>query len=114
MSTPSTWAPSFAAGSAVVPSPHPRSKTSRPLVIASSLTNASPLSLMHAAIRVKSPFSQSALFGFTDSPPVRFRLAHHRSHGVPALSRTSEDERAVLRVNGWAQSVLDHDQQASA
>ncbi len=67
MSTPSTFAPSLAAGNAVVPSPHPRSKTSSPLVIASSLTSASPLSRMLSAMRVKSPFSQSALFGFMGS-----------------------------------------------
>ena len=64
MSTPSTLAPSMAAGSAVVPSPHPRSRTSSPLVMPSSLTSASPLSRMLSAMRVKSPFSQSALFGF--------------------------------------------------
>ena len=64
MSTPSTSAPSFAAGIAVVPSPQPRSSTFRPLVIPSPATRASPLSLMLSAMRVKSPFSQSALFGF--------------------------------------------------
>src|SRR5262249_331606 len=69
ISTPSTSAPSRAAGSAVVPSPHPRSKTLSPLVIPSPLTSASPLSLILSAIRVKSPFSQSALFGFIGSLP---------------------------------------------
>src|SRR4051812_17352266 len=69
MSTPRTSAPSLAAGSAVVPSPQPRSSTSSPLVMPSSLTSASPLSRMLAAIRVKSPFSQSALFGFIGPVP---------------------------------------------
>ncbi len=64
MSTPRTFAPSLAAGTAVVPSPHPRSRTSSPSVIPSVWTSASPLSRMLAAMRVKSPFSQSALFGF--------------------------------------------------
>ncbi|MFZ1538812.1 MAG: hypothetical protein WAT23_15695 [Chromatiaceae bacterium] len=63
MSTPNTSAPSFAAGNAVVPSPHPRSNTLSPWEIPSFETNAWPLALMLSAIRVKSPFSQSALFG---------------------------------------------------
>src|SRR5947199_6388247 len=67
ISTPSTSAPSFAAGNAVVPSPHPRSSTLSPFVIPSPRTSASPLSRMVAAMRVKSPFSQSALFGFMRS-----------------------------------------------
>src|SRR6478672_7954198 len=71
MSTPNTSAPSLASGNAVVPSPHPRSKTLSPFVILSPLTSASPLSLILSAMRVKSPFSQSALFGFigVTSPP---------------------------------------------
>ena len=64
MSTPRTVAPSFAAGTAVVPSPHPRSRTSSPSVMSNVATSASPLSRMLSAMRVKSPFSQSALFGF--------------------------------------------------
>ena len=64
MSTPSTSAPSFAAGKAVVPSPQPRSSTSSPSVIPNVATSASPLSRMLSAMRVKSPFSHSALFGF--------------------------------------------------
>ena len=64
ISTPSTSAPSLAAGNAVVPSPQPRSKTFSPGEIPNPLTSASPLSLMVSAMRVKSPFSQSALFGF--------------------------------------------------
>src|SRR5437773_7753122 len=67
ISTPSTSAPSFAAGNAVVPSPHPRSSTFRPFVIPIRCTSASPLSRMVSAMRVKSPFSQSALFGFMGS-----------------------------------------------
>src|SRR5271168_871300 len=69
MSTPNTSAPSLAAGNAVVPSPHPRSRTSRPFVIPRPLTTASPLSLIVSASRVKSPFSQSALFGFIATFP---------------------------------------------
>lgn len=41
-----------------------------PFVIPSLLTRTSPLSLMLAAIRVKSPFSQSAWFGFIGSLPL--------------------------------------------
>ena len=63
MSTPRTFAPSLAAGTAVVPSPQPRSRTSSPSVIPNVVTSASPLSRMLSAMRVKSPFSQSALFG---------------------------------------------------
>src|SRR5207249_8385691 len=63
--TPSTSAPSFAAGTAVVPSPQPRSSTLSPFVIPSFSTSASPLLRIVSAMRVKSPFSQSALFGFT-------------------------------------------------
>jgi hypothetical protein len=40
-------------------------------------TNVSPLSLIVSAMRVKSPFSQSALFGFMDHLcqfPVTWRL----------------------------------------
>src|SRR6516164_9574902 len=70
MSTPHTSAPSLASGNAVVPSPHPTSKTLSPLVIPSPLTSASPLSLILSAIRVKSPFSHSALFGFIGSLPL--------------------------------------------
>jgi len=64
-----------ASGKAVVPSPHPRSSTLSPFVIPSVLTRASPLSLIDAAMRVKSPFSQSALFGFIASP----RFPHQES-----------------------------------
>src|SRR4051812_21555313 len=63
MSTPRTSAPSCAAGKAVVPSPDPRSRTLSPSVIPKVPTSSSPLSRMLSAMRVKSPFSQSALFG---------------------------------------------------
>src|SRR3954463_6764578 len=63
MSTPRMSAPSFAAGSAVVPSPQPRSRTRIPGLIPRFRTSDSPLSRMVAAIRVKSPFSHRALFG---------------------------------------------------
>lgn len=52
---------------AVVPSPHPRSSTLSPFVIPRLLTKASPLSRMLAEMRVKSPFSHSALFGFIET-----------------------------------------------
>ena len=58
-----------ASGNAVVPSPQPRSRTFMPCVMPSFWTSASPLSRMVAAMRVKSPFSQSALFGFIGSAP---------------------------------------------
>src|SRR5262245_57874850 len=64
MSTPSTSAPSFASGNAVVPSPHPRSRTFIPFVMPRAFTSASPLSRMLSAMRVKSPFSHRAWFGF--------------------------------------------------
>ena len=50
----------LAIGNAVVPSPHPRSSTRIPAVMPRRPTSVSPLSRMLAAIRVKSPFSQSA------------------------------------------------------
>ncbi len=63
MSTPVTVAPSFAAGRAVVPSPQPRSSTFMLGVMPSVLTSSSPLCRIVSAMRVKSPFSQRALFG---------------------------------------------------
>ena len=83
MSTPSTFAPSLAAGNAVVPSPHPRSRTSSPLVIPSSFTSASPLSRMLSAMRVKSPFSHSALFGFIGVLPFRGLERNGSAHRSP-------------------------------
>ncbi|MNV09924.1 hypothetical protein D3C71_1004330 [compost metagenome] len=68
MSTPSTCAPSLAAGMAVLPSPQPRSSTFMPGVMCACRTTSSPLSRMLSAMRVKSPFSQRALFGFMTSP----------------------------------------------
>src|SRR5437762_1639983 len=64
MSMPVTSAPICARGTAVVPSPHPRSSTRCDGVAARDLTNDSPDWRMQAAISVKSPFSHSALFGF--------------------------------------------------
>ncbi len=64
MSTPRTSAPRLAAGNAVVPSPHPRSITFNSGLMPRLATMASPLSRMLAAMRVKSPFSHSAWFGF--------------------------------------------------
>src|SRR5688572_566740 len=81
MSTPRTVAPSFAAGMAVVPSPQPRSRTRISLVIPSCETNASPLSRMLSAMRVKSPFSQSALLGFA----VTFIICFWGCRGLNAV-----------------------------
>src|SRR6185369_992199 len=69
MSTPSTSAPRLAAGMAVVPSPEPRSRTFVPGLIPSERMSSSPLWRIVAAMRVKSPFSHSALFGFTGFAP---------------------------------------------
>jgi hypothetical protein len=60
MSTPSTSAPSRAAGRAVVPSPQPRSRTLVPGAMPRLFASASPLERMLSAMRVKSPFSQRA------------------------------------------------------
>src|SRR5665213_633936 len=102
MSTPRTFAPSLAAGSAVVPSPQPRSKTSRPLAIPKSLTSASPLSLMLTAMRVKSPFSQSSLFGFIG--PLSLVDAREGgafdSHGHPPRDRKDCCSPHLLRLPG--------------
>jgi len=80
MWTPSTSARSLAAGSAVVPSLHPRSSTFMPGVMPSAATSASPLSRIVSAMRVKSPFSHNALFGFIERYPSNdgdaTRLAH--------------------------------------
>ena len=64
MSIPTTSAPNRARGTAVVPSPQPRSKTRSGVVIPRDLTTASPDCRIKAAISVKSPFSHNALFGF--------------------------------------------------
>src|SRR5262249_19341043 len=91
ISTPSTSAPSFASGKAVVPSPHPRSNTLSPLVIPSVRTRASPLSLMAWAMRVKSPFSQSILFGFIGNTDT-------------FVDRGSVEQRVILRTQGHLSS----------
>src|SRR5215217_1192727 len=70
MSTPRTSAPSRANGSAVVPSPHPRSNTCRPVRTPRLWTSASPLSRIVAAIRVKFPFSHNAWFGLAVVPAI--------------------------------------------
>ena len=64
MSTPSTSAPRCADGIAVVPSPQPRSSTFCPFATPIDATSASPLARIVLAMRVKSPFSHNALFGF--------------------------------------------------
>ena len=46
-----------------------------PWVIDSFVASASPLSRMLAAMRVKSPFSQSARFGFIAFVPLRWVVA---------------------------------------
>src|SRR4051812_40607189 len=87
ISTPSTSAPSLADGSAVVPSPHPRSSTFNPGVTPSPATRAAPLSLMVAAMRVKSPFSHNALFGFIRIfLPVRLVSGGPSAGGPPPTS----------------------------
>src|SRR5262249_16228946 len=71
---------------AVVPSPQPRSKTLSPLVIPSFATSASPLSRMLSAMRVKSPFSQRALFGFTWRTPCAVVSEHEYPVELKPLS----------------------------
>src|SRR5215218_7478222 len=106
MSTPSTSPPNCASGSAVVPSPQARSSTFSPFVISSDFATASPLSLIVAAMRVKSPFSHNALFGFIDITsrvgPCGLRLVRENGHALHAprrrrLARALGDE-AVLHV----------------
>ena len=58
------FSPRRASGTAVVPSPQPRSSTRSGGAIPRDFTTASPDSRMSAAISVKSPFSHNALFGF--------------------------------------------------
>ena len=67
--------------------------------ILSRRTSASPLSRMLAAMRVKSPFSQSALFGFM--PWRRFLLLAPRIHELFVPSRPSVSEPQVPSV--WRQ-----------
>src|SRR5579871_1590793 len=93
MSTPSTSAPSLAAGSAVVPSPEPRSRTLMPGLIPRSLTSASPLALMLSAMRVKSPFSHRSLFGFIGSLPFVWSYDRH-----PAWRRETRARLAAQRL----------------
>src|SRR5690349_14622228 len=104
MSTPKTFAPSFAAGKAVVPSPLPRSRTSRPSVIPDVFTSSSPLSLMLSAMRVKSPFSQSALFAFMAGASSQ--------HGAMSPSRARRDGRRLPRVlahgRSWKRTTQTH------
>src|SRR5437867_6846019 len=82
MSTPNTSAPRRAAGSAVVPSPQPRSSTLSPGFTPRLSTTASPLSRMLCAMRVKSPFSQSALFRFMRARFVGFRFCSDPSNSA--------------------------------
>src|SRR5262245_36558778 len=113
MSTPSTSAPSRAAGNAVVPSPQPRSRTfiSWPTPMLS--TSDSPLSRMLAAIRVKSPFSQSALFGFILLLPGRLDSTAQRFGDRLDANRPGRHGRAMQTVfllrhakSSWADSTL--------
>jgi hypothetical protein len=90
MSTPSTSAPRRAAGSAVVPSPQPRSSTFAPFPTPRPRANASPLSRIVAAMRVKSPFSHSAWFGFG----VGFGVEVIRGWYRPRLKRRLREPRA--------------------
>src|SRR5207249_3328191 len=88
---PTTSAPTFAAGNAVVPSPHPRSSTLSPFVIPSRCTSASPLSRMVKAMRVKSPFSQSALFGFIGEHFAFYLLLSTFIFDIPTVSLSSHE-----------------------
>ena len=97
MSTPRTSAPSIASGTAVVPSPQPRSRTSSPSVIPNVPTNASPLSRMLSARRVKSPFSQSALFGFTVMPAPFIGRRYHREGSDHRRGRAAQATPSRLR-----------------
>src|SRR5256714_11320871 len=104
MSTPRTSAPSFASGNAVVPSPHPSSSTFIPGLTPIRCTNASPLSRMVAAMRVKSPFSQSSLFGFIGAVkvviPFKAESAceiHHRNADA-AARRPYREEVALVHL----------------
>src|SRR5215475_3417444 len=96
MSTPSTSAPSLADGNAVVPSPQPRSRTLRPLLMLSLPMSASPLSRMVAAMRVKSPFSHSAWFGFI-SRSLSFWLACSTVHELGRYFETRATAVALDR-----------------
>src|SRR5277367_4211577 len=101
MSTPRTSAPRLAAGTAVVPSPHPRSRTLSRLAIPSVPTSASPLSRMLDAIRVKSPFSHSTLFGFMASP------SHVDGPAYDPLSRKQVSQVIVQEQARWVQPAAD-------
>src|SRR5258706_15967519 len=83
MSIPTTSAPKRAKGTAVVPSPQPRSKTRSGVVTPRDLTSASPDSRINAAIFVKSPFSHSALFRFIVE-------SFHLTHLSSVLSNQSQ------------------------
>src|SRR5580765_5898967 len=93
MSIPTTSAPNRARGSAVVPSPHPRSKTRMEGLIARELTTASPDSRMNAAISVKSPFSHNALFGF-----MRSLLYHLARCWKVLFDQKNEEMRFLILV----------------
>src|SRR4051812_311143 len=97
MSTPRTSAPRRAAGTAVVPSPQPRSSTRELGVMPIRSTSSSPLVHMLAAIRVKSPCSQSCWFGlvsvsFVVMEFLRF-IGFGRRTGCPSVRDGACDER---------------------
>jgi ubiquinone/menaquinone biosynthesis C-methylase UbiE len=77
--------PTLVAQILVVPSPHPRSRTLSPSVIPNVMTSASPLSRMLSAMRVKSPFSQSSLFGLA---VIASLLRAVKDQRTPSLPRT--------------------------
>jgi len=72
--------------------------------MASLLTSASPLSLILSAMRVKSPFSQSALFGFIGAFPLFLLASPTGTHDVIVFERdcgaTTEWSTQVSIVRG--------------
>ena len=90
-----------AAGNAVVPSPQPRSRTFMPALMPSRWTSASPLSRMLAAMRVKSPFSQRALFGFMAEKLINPHLVVKRqlpSLAIPRAVFVGLKTRSVIKA----------------
>jgi hypothetical protein len=81
-----------------VPSPQPRSSTSRPLT-PSDWTSALPLSRMLAAIRVKSPFSHSACSGsLLRTPNDRQVLSLHDARPFGPLRAAWLQARLATRL----------------
>src|SRR5439155_1546917 len=97
MSTPRTFAPSLAAGKAVVPSPQPRSRTSSPSVIPNVVTSASQhLHVLAWAGLVRSRREGTRIF---------YRLASERVGDLWAAVRDVA-VRHVAEVNQLADEYL--------